>query len=96
VTNDENTVELLQQNSTTEISKEHFECTNKDILENKCNGKITNEQIVEIYRDLKQIVNQNYTNESIIIITQNAAFQLSRFNEQKNENSEYHFLSSVD
>ena len=73
-----------------------YECSNKDILNNKCNRNLTNEQIEDIYTELKNILNDNYTNENIIIITNNAAFQLSLLKDQKSEISEYSFISNID
>ena len=62
-----------------------YDCSTDKILENKCiDSKITNEQIKDIYEYLKNdIINKKYNNESKIIETQNAVFQLSLSEQQK-------------
>ena len=77
------------------IPTTHFpnseECTENQILEGKCNGKMTNEQINQIYNNLKQKISPD-VNE--IIETENVKFQLSTFEEQKNSNNPN--ISSID
>ena len=64
------------------------ECTKEQILENKCKeGKITNEQIENIHDYLKEnLINNKFDDNSKkqIIETENAVFQLSTLEEQKN------------
>ena len=73
-----------------------YECSKEKILENKCKeGKITNDQIEDIYNDIKnEIVNKEYNNENKIIETQNAVFQVSLSEEQKSQNKPN--ISSID
>ena len=72
-----------------------IDCLNEDIVNNKCNVKLTNEQIGEIYQKLKNnYLNENYTNENIVIITDNVAFQISTLEIQKN--SDNPLISSID
>ena len=67
------------------------ECTENEILEGKCSGKITNEQIKNIYNKLKGTISSD-SNE--IIETENVKFQLSTFEEQKNNDNPN--ISSID
>ena len=77
------TTEIILSNITESIKK--GECSNEEILLNQCNKKITNEQIGDIYEELKNnYLNSNYTNENIIILTDNVAFQISTLEDQKN------------
>ena len=71
-------------------------CLNEDILKNQCDKSITNKQIKEIYDDLKNFLFDNFTNENILLITENVVFQLSSLKEQKNKSSDYLFISNVD
>ena len=72
------------------------DCSKEEILENKCKeGTITNEQIEDIYNDMKnEIINKEYKNENKIIETQNAKFQVSLSEEQKSQNKRN--ISSID
>ena len=79
-------------NKTKEINK----CSNEQILNNSCNEIITDEQIRIIYEELKNILNNNYTNESIILLTKNVAFQLDTLEEQNKQTLENIFISNVD
>ena len=79
-------------NKTKEINK----CSNEQILNNTCNEIITDEQIRIIYEELKNILNNNYTNESIILFTKNVAFQLDTLEEQNKQTLENIFISNVD
>ena len=64
---------------TEEINKDNNECSNQDILNNKCStGSINDEQLGELYIDLKSnYLNSNVTNT--VIKTENVAFQISTF-----------------
>ena len=55
--------------------------------------ELTNEQIKELYKDLKNYILNDYDGNPIIINTGNAKIQISTLDEQKNEDSE---LSNVD
>ena len=66
-------------------------CTEKDILEGKCKGKISSENIKKIFDQLKQTISSD-SNE--IIETENVVFQLSTLEEQKNNNNPN--VSSID
>ena len=71
------------------------ECFNKDILLNHCDVKLTNEQIKDMYNQLsRKISDGNYTNENIILVANNIAFQLSTLEEQKN--SDNPLVSNID
>ena len=65
--------------------------TIEQIIKGYYNGKVTNEQIVEIYNILKQNISAN---SSSLIQTENAIFQLTSVEEQKNSNNPN--VSSVD
>ena len=67
------------------------ECSENEILEGKCSGKMTNEQINIIYNKLKGTISSD-SNE--IIETENVKFQISTCEEQKNNNNPN--LSSID
>ena len=76
---------------------ENEECSNNEILNNKCNKKITNEQIKEVYTLLKEeILNKeiNLTNNNKIFQTENAVFQISTLKEQ--ESGKYSNVSSIE
>ena len=75
---------------------EKYECSKDKILENKCkDGTITNEQIKDIYNDIrKELNNKAYNKENKIIETQNAVFQISLSEEQKSQNKPN--ISSID
>ena len=65
------------------VNKE-YECTNEQILENSCKeGKMTNEQIIDIYDNIKENIVKKFDNNNTIIETQNAAFQVSTVEQQK-------------
>ena len=85
----------LPKNSPQIISTTFFynsgECTENQILEGKCNGKMTNEQISQIYNKLRKKISPD-ANE--VIETENVKFQLSTFEEQKNNNNPN--ISSID
>ena len=77
---------------TEEIKK----CSNDQILDKNCNEIITDEQIFMIHEELKNILNNNYTNESIILLTKNVVFQLSTLDEQRKQTLENILISNVD
>ena len=83
---------IYDNNKTEEINK----CSKDLILNKNCNEIITDEQIRMIYGELKNILNNNYTNESIILLTKNVAFQLSTLEEQNKQTLETIFISNVD
>ena len=81
---------------TTEIINNQI-CSNNDILQNNCHGKITNEQYELIYQNLKeQLRNRNSTDGNLLLITDNVVFQLSSLKEQNNLNSDNLYVSNVD
>ena len=63
----------------------------KEIVEGKCNEKISSEQIKEIYNKLKNSISKE-SNE--LIETENVIFQISSLEEQKNNNNPN--VSSID
>ena len=73
-------------------------CSNNDILENKCFEKITNEQIKEVYSQIKKdIINREFNknnNTNKIIQTENVIFQISTIKDQ--ENNDKLNISSID
>ena len=78
------------------IIKENISCTKEEIINNKCKNNINFGQLNEV-KD--QIINEsysngNYSNENIIIRTNNVIIQLSTLEEQKNKN--YKDISSID
>ena len=81
-----------------ETNKESKEktCSNTQILHNECeNGKMTAEQVSWIYDSIKNnILSHNYTNENTIIQTENVVFQISTFEDQKNNDNPN--ISSID
>ena len=60
-----------------------YECTKDEILNDECNNKLTSEQIGDIYSFLSTKINKD-SNE--LIKTENAIFQISTLEEQKNNN----------
>lgn len=71
-------------------------CSKKEILENNCHYKLNNEQIGEKYDELILILKNNYTNENILLLTDNVVFQLSTLNYQNKNILEYIFVSNID
>ena len=73
-----------------------YDCSKEKILENKCKeGTITNEQIKDIYNDIKnELINKEYNKENKIYETQNAKFQISLSEDQKSQNKPN--ISSID
>ena len=81
---------------TTEIINNQI-CSNNEILQNNCHGKITNEQYELIYQNLKeQLKHSNSTDANLLLITDNVVFQLSSLKEQNNLNSDNLYVSNVD
>ena len=79
----ENIIKDINTNSQNEIIKTNNEsnCTNEDILKNNCSGKVTVEQINDVKNN---ILYNNYTKENVIIKTQNIIAQLSKVEDEKN------------
>ena len=75
--NDEFVTESIIEENTIYINN----CTNEDIINNKCDEQITNSQMESIKNNL---LNQNYTKENIIIKTKNVIVQLSTTKDQEN------------
>ena len=71
-------------------------CSTQQMIDKNCSEIITDEQIEEIYKDLKNLLKNNFTNENIILSSKNVVFQLSTLDEQKKQNSENMFISNVD
>ena len=100
------TSNIINKNISTTFSKSYStiisnivvknNCSKEKILKNECKeGIITNEQIKDIYKDLKDdIINKEYNKENKIIETQNAIFQLSLIEHQKSQNKPN--ISSID
>ena len=81
--NDKETSENYEQKNNDIIIVEK-ECTNDDIINNQCNGTITNEQAENLNNYLKsEIQNGTYKNESLIIQTQNVDYQIDTSSNQK-------------
>ena len=80
-----------KETSLIDITEEYQGCLNKDILNNKCHDKITNEQIGEVYDEIKNILKN--TNETLLLITENVAFHLTNLKDQDSQNIN---ISSVD
>ena len=61
-------------------------CTNKEIINNECgNGKMSNEQVGEVYTSIKEnFLTEDYNGENTIIETENVVIQISTLEEQKN------------
>ena len=75
----------------TEIKK----CNTSEILNNGCNNKITNEQVGEIYDQLIGVITKgDFKGNDTVIKTENAIFQISKVEDQKNDNNQG--VSSID
>ena len=57
------------------------ECSEEEILQGKCTGRMTNDQISKVYKKLKDKISANANG---IIETENVIFQLSTLEKQKN------------
>ena len=78
------------------IPEDKEKCSYKDIYENKCENELTNEQIQEVYSQLRQVIKKgefNSTNNKIYQ-TKNAVFQISTIKEQ--QSGKYSNISSID
>ena len=63
-------------------------CTIEDIMNNGCNQKINTNQIKKAYKQIKKdILNENYNKGNVVIKTDNAAFQISKYDEQNSNNT---------
>ena len=65
-------------------------CNNKtEIINNECqDGKMTTQQVKEVYQEIKEnILRKNYTGENKIIKSENVIFQISKLNDQKNNDN---------
>ena len=67
------------------------DCTDEEILKGNCKGRMTNEQIGEIYNKLKNSISADSND---IIETENVIFQITTLEEQKNSNNPN--VSSID
>ena len=88
-----NEIPLITSESTTILSEKILinNCSNIDIINNKCTDEITIEQMENIKSN---ILNKTYTNNNIIVKTKNIIVQLSTLEVQKNiENPE---VSNID
>ena len=72
------------QKETNTITDEIEECTFDEIIDNKCNREITNNQINEVYAHILNTSIKN--NNSTIIKTNNTIFQVSKIELQKESN----------
>ena len=83
-------------NNSEEEEEIEKECDFLEILNNYCqDGKISNSQLIEVYRRLKELLSYgNYDGESKEISTENVIYQISTFEYQKN--SEEPNTSSID
>ena len=65
-------------------------CNNKtEIMNNECqDGKMTNQQVEEVYKEIKEnILAKDYNGTKKVIKSQNVIFELSKLDEQKNNDS---------
>ena len=84
-----NEIEII--NKTIEINKD---CDDEEVLNYSCNGKLTDYQISLLYNKLENdIINKNYSKNNTIVITENAIYQISTTEDQKNNNDN---ISSID
>jgi len=68
-------------------------CTIEDIMNNGCNQKINSNQVKQAYKQIrKDILNEDYNKENVVIKTDNAAFQVTKYDDQNSNNT----LSYVD
>ena len=71
-----------------------YKCTDEQVINNECKEIIPNEQIISIYQTLeKKLLNKNYTGDDIIVKTENVIYQISKLEDQKNNNNN---ISSID
>jgi chemotaxis protein histidine kinase CheA len=83
--------EFTHKEITNEIT-EIIECSFDEIVGNNCNGKITNNQINDVYNYIKEKLIQN--NSSTVIKTDNTIFQITPIDLQKDLNDPN--ISNVD
>ena len=76
--------EFTQKEITNEITEEIIECNFTQIIDNSCNGKITNNQINNVYSYIRENLIQN--NSSTVIKTDNTIFQITPIDLQKDSN----------
>ena len=93
---------LIQTNKTEYVtdlaSRVEKSCINEDIINNKCvNGFVEEEQLTNLYNEIKNNYIQNYYNKNNftnnIIETENVIFQIAKLEEQ--ENSDNPDISSI-
>ena len=67
------------------IIKIQNNCSITNIINNECKETINNNQIKDTYEQIKKdILNENYTKQNTVIKTNNAAFQITQYNNQTN------------
>ena len=72
-------------------------CTIGDIMNNYCNQKINTHQIKKTYKHIKEhILIQDYNKENVVIKTDNAAFQISKYNQQNTNNNTLSYIDIGD
>ena len=88
-----NSIEIIGKK---ESDAKDEECSNEQILNNECKeGKITNEQITDCYNQFKEdYLTKDYKGENKIIQTENAVFQLTKLDYQKDDTNPD--ISSID
>ena len=84
-----NTDEFTNKEITNTIKEE---CKFNEIIENRCNGEITNDQVNKVYTHVKSTLKNK--NNSTIIKTENTIFQVTQINEKKELNDPT--ISNVD
>ena len=97
IENENITMEDSDNNDTEkEENNKDRECDYLEILNNECqDGKISNDQMVEIYKQLKQFLSfGNYNGQSTEITTENVVYQISTFPYQKDNDEPG--VSSID
>ena len=94
--NEKTTYKRIDTTTPTTTIPDQIKCSKEDIYENKCNNKIPNEQIQEIYSDIKDKLMHGQYNSSnnTIFQTKNVIFQVSTIKEQQNSNNIN--ISSID
>ena len=94
--NEKTTYKRIDTTTPTTTIPDQIKCSKEDIYENKCNNNIPNEQIQEIYSDIKDKLMHGQYNSSnnTIFQTKNVIFQVSTIKEQQNSNNIN--ISSID
>ena len=83
-------IEFLKE----EIVINKFKCTDEQVINNECDEIIPNEQIKSVYQKLEDgLLNKNYIEDNMIVITKNVIYQISKLENQKNNNKN---ISSID